>query len=56
MSLCSVDLLLALKEDVLLPSITTDGARSILQGLSYREAIDIQYPKHNYLVPHGGLD
>ncbi|WP_181692622.1 phage integrase SAM-like domain-containing protein [Natronomonas sp. LN261] len=48
------DLLLALDEDVRPPSITTDGARSILQRLSEEAEIDINHPKHNYLAPHGG--
>jgi hypothetical protein len=34
------------------PSITTDGARSILQRLS--KAADSDHPKHDYLAPHGG--
>jgi hypothetical protein len=48
------DLLLALAEDVRPPSITTDGARSILQSLSEAAEIDIDHPKHDYLAPHGG--
>jgi len=48
------DLLLALDEDIRLPSITTDGARSILQRLSGAAEIDIDHPKHDYLAPHGG--
>jgi integrase len=48
------DLLLALDKDVRPPSITTDGARSILQGLSSAAEIDIDHPKHDYLAPHGG--
>ena len=48
------DLLLALDEDVRPPSITTDGARSILQRLSDAAGIDIEHPKHDYLAPHGG--
>lgn len=48
------DLLLALDEDVRPPSITTDGARSILQRLSDDAVIDIDHPKHDYLAPHGG--
>jgi integrase len=48
------DLLLALDEDVRPPSITTDGARSILQRLSDSAEIDIDHPKHDYLAPHGG--
>ncbi|GCF15816.1 recombinase [Haloarcula mannanilytica] len=48
------DLLLALDEDMRPPSITTDGARSILQQLSETAEIDIDHPKHDYLAPHGG--
>ncbi|MBO4249012.1 site-specific integrase (plasmid) [Halomicrobium sp. IBSBa] len=48
------DLLLALDADVRPPSITTDGARSILQRLSDDAAIDVDHPKHDYLAPHGG--
>lgn len=48
------DLLLALEMDVRPPSITTDGARSILQRLSDAAEIDIDHPKHDYLAPHGG--
>jgi len=48
------DLLLALNQDIRPPSITTDGARSILQRLSDSAQIDIDHPKHDYLAPHGG--
>jgi integrase len=48
------DLLLALDEDIRPPSITTDGARSILQRLTDEADIDIDHPKHEYLAPHGG--
>jgi integrase len=48
------DFLLALDEDIHPPSITTDGARSILQRLSEAAAVDIEHPKHDYLAPHGG--
>jgi len=48
------DLLLVLDEDVRPPSITTDGARSVLQRLSEAAEIDIDHPKHDYLAPHGG--
>ena len=48
------DLLLALDADIRLPSITTDGARSVLQRLSEAADIDIDHPKHDYLAPHGG--
>jgi integrase len=48
------DFLLALDEGIHLPSITTDGARSILQRLSDEAEVDIEHPKHDYLAPHGG--
>jgi hypothetical protein len=48
------DLLLALDADIRPPSITTDGARSILRRLSEDAQIDIDHPKHDYLAPHGG--
>ena len=48
------DLLLALDADIRPPSITTDGARSILQRLSAAAEMDIDHPKHDYLAPHGG--
>jgi len=48
------DLLLALDEDIRSPSITTDGARSILQRLSEAAEINTDHPKHDYLAPHGG--
>jgi integrase len=48
------DLLLALDDDIRPPSITTDGARSLLQQLSDDAAIAIEHPKHDYLAPHGG--
>ncbi|ERG99069.1 MAG: hypothetical protein J07HQX50_00211 [Haloquadratum sp. J07HQX50] len=48
------DLLLVLDEDIRPPSITTDGARSIVQRLSAATVIDIDHPKHDYLAPHGG--
>ena len=48
------DFLLALDENIHPPSITTDGARSILQGLSDVSEVDIEHPKHDYLAPHGG--
>lgn len=47
------DLLLVLDEEIRPPSITADGARSILQRLSAATAIDINHPKHDYLAPHG---
>jgi hypothetical protein len=48
------DRLLAIDEDIRPPSITTDGARSILQRLSSDAEIDIDHPKHDYLAPHVG--
>jgi integrase len=48
------DILLALEEDIRPPSVTTDGARSILQRLSAAAEMDIDHPKHDYLAPHGG--
>ena len=48
------DLLLALDEEIRPPSITTDGARSMLQRLTEAAEIDIDHPKHDYLAPHGG--
>jgi len=48
------DLLLALDEDIRPPSITTDGARSILRRLSSAAGIDVDRSKHDYLAPHGG--
>jgi len=48
------DLLLALEEDIRPPSLTTDGARTILQRLSDADEIDVEHPKHDYLAPHGG--
>jgi len=43
-----------LNEDIRPPSITTDGARSILQRLSQEAEVDIDHPEHDYLAPHGG--
>ncbi|RLM53477.1 site-specific integrase [Halobellus sp. Atlit-31R] len=48
------DLLLVLDEDVRPPSITTDGARTVLERLSENAEIDVDHPKHDYLAPHGG--
>jgi integrase len=48
------DILLALDENIRPKSITTDGARSILQRLSETADININHPKHDYLAPHGG--
>jgi hypothetical protein len=43
-----------LDEDIHPPSITTEGARSILQRLSATAELDVDHPKHDYLAPHGG--
>ena len=48
------DHLLALGAEIRPPSITTDGARRILQRLTAAAEIDIDHPKHDYLAPHGG--
>ncbi|WP_459190795.1 tyrosine-type recombinase/integrase [Halosimplex sp. J119] len=48
------DLLLALDEDICPPSMTTDGARSVLRRLTDEAGIDVDHPKHDYLAPHGG--
>jgi integrase len=48
------DLLLTLDEDIRPPSITTDGARSILKRLTEASDIDIDHSRHDYLAPHGG--
>ncbi|CDK37813.1 site-specific recombinase [Halorubrum sp. AJ67] len=48
------DFLLALELDICPPSITTDGARSILRRLTESAEIDVGHPKHEYLAPHGG--
>ncbi|WP_123538521.1 tyrosine-type recombinase/integrase [Halosimplex salinum] len=48
------DLLLALEADVRPPSMTTDGARSVLRRLSDEAGLTVDHPKHDYLAPHGG--
>lgn len=48
------DLLLALEMDVRPPSLTTGGARSILERLTTASDVEIDHPKHDYLAPHGG--
>jgi hypothetical protein len=48
------DLLVALEADVRPPSLTTDGARSILRRLTDAAGIDVAHAKHDYLAPHGG--
>jgi integrase len=50
----SRDLLLALDRDIRPPSLTTDGARSVLRRLSAAASVDIDHAKHDYLAPHGG--
>jgi len=47
------DLLLALGGDIRPPSITTDGARSILQRLSEEADIDIDHPETRLSRTHG---
>jgi hypothetical protein len=47
------DLLLALDADVRISSLMPNGARSVLRRLSEAAEIDIDHPKHDYLVPHG---
>jgi len=46
--------LTALREDARPPSLTTDGARTVLRRLTDEAGIDIGHPKHDYLAPHGG--
>lgn len=48
------DLFLALDEDIRPPSITTDGARSVLERVTTDAGIDVDHPRHDYLAPHGG--
>ncbi|ELZ19936.1 hypothetical protein C475_21599 [Halosimplex carlsbadense 2-9-1] len=48
------DLLLALDADVRPPSLTTDGARSILRRLTDAAGVSVDHAKHDYLAPHGG--
>jgi integrase len=48
------DLLVALEEDVRPPSLTTGGARSVLQRLTADAGVGVDHPKHAYLAPHGG--
>jgi integrase len=48
------DLLLALEEDVRPPSLTTDGARSILKRVTEAADVDVEHRRHDYLAPHGG--
>ena len=46
------DLLMMLNEYIRPPSITTDGARSILQRFSQEAEVDVDHPKHDCLAPH----
>jgi len=48
------DLLLALDENIQPPSLTTDGARTVLRRVTTDASIDIDHSKHEYLAPHGG--
>jgi len=48
------DLFLALSENIELPSITTDGARSALERITDASGVEVDHPKHEYLAPHGG--
>ena len=48
------DLLLALDEDIRPESMTTKGARNVLERLTNEAGIDVSDPNHNYLAPHGG--
>jgi integrase len=48
------DLLLVLEEYIRPESLTTDGARSIMQRLTDDADINVNHSKHAYLAPHGG--
>jgi integrase len=48
------DLLVALEEDLRPPSMTADGARSVLRRLTDAAEVDVEESKHDYLAPHGG--
>ena len=48
------DLLLAIARDVRPPSLTTGGARTVLERVTNDAEIDVDHPKHDYLAPHGG--
>jgi integrase len=50
----SHDLLLALEENIIPKSTSTDGGRNILKKLSEEAGVEIDDPKHTYLAPHGG--
>jgi integrase len=48
------DLLLALSEDIRPASMTTKGARGVLERLTEETGIELSDPNHEYLAPHGG--
>lgn len=48
------DVLLTLEEDVRPPSITTDGARTILRRVTEAADVEVDHSRHDYLAPHGG--
>jgi len=48
------DLLLALDEDIRPASMTTQGARNVLEQLTDEADIGVSDPNHEYLAPHGG--
>jgi integrase len=48
------DVFLAVEADVRPPSLTTDGARTVLSRLTADADVDVDHPKHDYLAPHGG--
>lgn len=48
------DLLLAVEEDIRPKSMTTKGARNVLERLTESADIDVSDSKHSYLAPHGG--
>jgi integrase len=48
------DLLLALDEDIRPASMTTKGARGVLERLTEKAGIELSDPNHEYLAPHGG--
>lgn len=48
------DLLLAIAENIPPSSLTTNGARRVLQRLTEEAGIDVDHPKHEYLAPYGG--
>jgi integrase len=48
------DLFLALRENIELQSISTDGARSALERITDASEVEVNHQKHEYLAPHGG--